>query len=235
MKNDQTLRNGTSEVKYLLFSALCALITVLTTLVIHHIQIPAGNFEDNLLLYENTSYVFLKWIVMLHCLMVLFSMLGVALIIVRNSRALAVLGILFFSLFVFSEWERTLTDLWFIKGLNANYLISTDENIKQWLRLEIQHTQMASNVQFLLFTIGFTLGNACHGLALVAKKGWDSYVGIGLLLWSFCTACAFIYDFLPVYWMEPIISGCNQYYQPMIRLVIAFWLLKKAKQMRINT
>jgi hypothetical protein len=215
---------------YLKFSAFCALITVFTTIAIHTIHVPAANFEESLLLYKNRSYLLLNWVILFHCLMVLFSMLGMALVIEKHSRALAVLGFLFFSLFVFSEWERTINNLWHINGLRRKYAITTDENTLQFIRFEIQHRLSQSNVYFLLFTMGFSLGNACNGIAIIKNKGVDRYLGTGLLIWFGCTSCAFIYDFVPAQWLGTMVDACNKYYQPVIRLAIAYWLFQKAKQ-----
>jgi hypothetical protein len=57
-------------------------------------------------LYKNNAYLWLNWIILFHCLMVLLSMLGMALIIEKTSRALAVLGLLMFALFVFSNGKE---------------------------------------------------------------------------------------------------------------------------------
>ena len=221
--------SGTGK-SYLYFAASCALISAITTIAIHGIHVPSANFEENVLLYKNNLFLLLNWIIMFHCLMVLFSMLGVALVIEKHSRALAILGFLFFSLFVFSEWQRTLNTLWHINGLRRQYTAAVDENTLQFLRFEIQNRLSQSNVFFLLFTIGFSLGNACYGLAIVKNKGLDRFLGTGLLIWFCCTSCSFIYDFVPAQWLGTIVDACNKYYQPFIRLVIAYWLFQKAIQ-----
>lgn len=217
--------------KYIYFAAVCTLITACTTVIIHFISFPSGNFEETVLMHNNSSYLLFKWIILFHCLMVLFSMLGVSLIIFQYSKAMAILGFLFFNLFVFAEWQRTLNDLWYINGLRMKYTNAIDENLKTWLRYEIQHNNYQSNVQFLLFTIGITFGNAINALALLFKKGKDRFLGIGLMIWALFTSCAFIYDFIPVAWMEPVIHFSNHYYQPAIRVAIAVWLFHKAMQL----
>ncbi len=217
-----------------MFSAVCALITVFTTIAIHNIHVPAANFEERVLLYKNSLFLLLNWIIMFHCLMVLFSMLGVALVIEKHSRALAILGFLFFSLFVFSEWQRTLNTLWHINGLRRQYTVTADENTLQLIRFEIQNRLSQSNVYFLVFILGFSLGNACYGLAIIKGKGSDRLLGAGLLLWFCCTSCAFMYDFVHAQWLRKIVDVCNNYYQPFIRLVIACWLFQKAKQLGKN-
>ena len=230
MDNNDHFKKSVSGKNYLYFSAVCAFITVLTTIAIHNIHVPPGNFEESVKLYKNNLYLLLNWIILFHCLMVLFSMLGIALVIEKHFRALAILGFIFFSLFVFSEWERTLNHLWHINGLRKKFAVTVDENMLQFLRFEIQHRLYQSNVNFLLFTIGFSLGNACYGLAIITNKGLDRLLGAGLLLWCCFTSCAFIYDFYPAKWLGSIVDACNKYYQPIIRLVIAYWLLQKAKQ-----
>lgn len=215
------------EKAYLRFAAVCAFITVLTTIVLHRITTPSGSFEENVNLYKNTNYLFLNWLIIFHCLMVLFSMLGAAFVIEKYHRPLAILGFLFFMLFVFSEWQRTLNSLWHINGLRKRYVTTVDETTLQALRFEIQYRLYQSGTYFLLFTLGFTLGNTCYGLAVIKSNGLDKALGAGLLLWAACTSLAFISDFYPAKWMEAIVDACNKYYQPLIRLLIGWWLFKK--------
>jgi hypothetical protein len=86
-----------------------------------------------------------------------------------------------------------------------------------------------------LFTIGFTLGNAGYGLALVTNKAIDHWLGIALLLWACCTSLTFIYDFAPAKWMGSIVDACNKFYQPFARLFISYWLFKKAQAIQYAT
>ncbi len=214
---------------FIYFAAACAFITSLTTIAIHQIHVPSGSFEDSLQLYKNKAYLGLNWIILFHCLMVLLSMLGMALIIEKTSRAMAILGFLLFALFVFSEWERTLGNLWYLNGLRRKYMVTTDTDTLQFLRYELMHSLYQSNVYFLLFTIGFTLGNLSYGIALIAGKGMDRWLGAAMMLWAGCTSLAFIYDFYPANWMGGIVDACNKIYQPLVRLFIGYWLFQKGK------
>lgn len=228
IKNDQQRRN---EKRFLYFAAACAFVTMFTTIAIHQIHLPAGSFEDSVHLYKSEAYLWLNWIILFHCLMVLLSMLGVALVIEKISRALALVGFLLLALFVFSEWERTLGNLWHLNGLRKTYVATKDLDTLQFLRYEMQYRLYQSNVHFLLFTIGFTLGNACYGVALITSKTRDRWLGLSLLFWACCTSLAFAIDFHPAKWMSSIVEACNKFYQPIIRFVIGYWLLKKARAM----
>jgi hypothetical protein len=222
------------EKNFTWFAAICAFITAITTVAIHNIDITVANFEESVLLYKNKKYLFLHWLILFHCLMVLCSMLGMALIIEKTSRALAVLGFICFCLFVFSEWERTLNTIWYFNGLRKEYTLANDENIKQLLGFEIRHRLSQANVYFLLFTIGFSLGNLSYGLAIVKTKGIDQLLGTGLLLWFCCTCCSFTYDFMPAKGLGNIVDICNKYYQPLIRLLIAYWLFTKTRVLKLQ-
>lgn len=221
-----------NDVRFLYVAAACAFVTGCTTIAIHQIHIPSGSFDDSVQLYKHNAYLWLNWIILFHCLMVLLSMLGMALIVEKTSRALAILGFLLLALFVFSEWERTLGNLWHLNGLRQKYVTTTDVDTLQFLRYEMQHRLYQSNVHFLLFTMGFTLGNASYGLALITRKGTDRWLGASLLLWACCTSLAFAYDFYPATWIGNIVEACNKVYQPIIRFVIGYWLLKKAGTMQ---
>lgn len=218
-----------NEKRFVVFAAISAFLTGITTIIIHNLSYPSATFEDTVHLYENSVYLAQNWTVMIHCLLVICSMLGVAVIVSRYSLPLAILGFAFFLLFAFSEWERTLNSLWYVNGLRRQYVAATEEIIRQTLRSEIRNTLYQSNIQFLLFTIGFTLGNFCNGLALISGEKTDRYLAIGLLFWSACTTCAFFTDFYTVRWMGTVIDLCNRFYQPLIRILIAVWLWQKVR------
>ena len=215
-----------NEKRFLHLAAASAFATVITTIAIHQISYPAGSFEQSLQLYQNKAYLAQNWIILLHCLLVLVSMLGVALMIRRMSTPLAIFGLLFFALFVFTEWERTLGNLWHLNGLRKRYIATTDVEALQFLRYELQYRLSQSNVQFLLFTLGISLGNASYGMALIGGNKLDRLLGAGLLLWAGCTSIAFVVDFYPAQWMDKIVQACNKIYQPLIRFAIGYWMLK---------
>lgn len=215
--------------QFILVAAVCTFGTVLTNLIIHFISFPDSTFEENIQLYKSASYLALNWTILFHCLMILVSMLGVAWVLKEYSQPLAILAFVCFVLFVFAEWQRILNVLWYLNGLRAKYETATDESLKQWIRYELQYDSYQSNVYFLLFTIGFTLGNFVNGLNLVFQKAWDRRLGIGLIVWSLFTACAFLVDFYPSETLNSVVNFSNKFYQPAIRFAIGLWLLMKYK------
>ena len=91
---------------FLKLASIAAFITALTTLGVHLIDFQADTFEERLLLARDPLYFFQKWMIIFHCLMVIISMFGVALVAARTNKALAALGALFFSVFGIAEITR---------------------------------------------------------------------------------------------------------------------------------
>ena len=213
------------ERQFLLIAVVCTFCTVLTNLIIHFTSFPHGSFAENIRLYKSVPYLTLNWTILFHCLLILVSMLGVAWVLKEYSRPLAILAFVFFVLFAFAEWQRILNVLWYLNGLRAKYETATDESLKLWIRYELQYDSFQSNVYFLLFTIGFTLGNFLNGLNLVLQKAWDRMLGLGLIVWSLFTASAFLVDFYPSETLNVLVNLSNKFYQPAIRFAMGIWLL----------
>lgn len=216
---------------FILLAAVCTFATVITNLIIHFTTFTSATFEENILLYKNVSYLSMNWIIMVHCLLILISMFGMALLLQRYSQPLAILAFIFFILFVFAEWERILNVLWYLNGLRAKYHLSTDDHQREWLKFEIQQSSYQSNVQFLLFILAFSLGNFFNGLILIFQSKWSRLLGIGLILWSIATSCAFIIDFYPSEMLAAIVNFSNKFYQPFMRLLVGIWLLDQYRKL----
>ncbi|MEZ4967365.1 MAG: hypothetical protein R2791_19145, partial [Saprospiraceae bacterium] len=185
-----------------------------------------------LLLYRDPLYLALRWTVVVHCLLVLVSMYGIAVLKYRENSGLIALGALFFSVFGITEIARMLTVLGYLNPLRAQYLQTTDPALQQMIRYDLDHIGMVLTPMFLLFILAFALGNLCYGLCLIGDKGTSRWLGAGFLAWSAFTLLAFFNAFWELSWVDHIVEVNNRFYQPVFRLVIGIWLLNSARKMR---
>jgi hypothetical protein len=216
---------------FLRAAALAALGTVFTTLGVHFISFQADDFQQRLLLARDPMYIFQKWLVVLHCSLVLVSMQGAALLVEERSRGLARLGMFSFGVFAVMEIARMLTVLFYLNGLREKYLGTTDPALQQFLAYDLGNWSLISQTMFAMFILAFMLGNLCYGLGLL-RRGTaptdDLRMGGVFLLWALLTGLAFGNDLWQNAGIGTLVDLNNKYFQPAFRLAIAWWLWRKA-------
>ncbi len=221
------MMNPTSFLK---FAAIAAALSALTTFGVHFIEFQAATFEERLLLGRHTGYVFQKWMVIFHCLLVIVSMFGAATVAARHNRGLAALSALFFSVFGVAEMTRMFAVLAWLSPLKEKYLAATEEPVRQILKLQLENFGQASAVLFLLFILAFSLGNLFLGLALPRIDKADCWMAQGFLFWSALTFLAFGNDFWEIAALNPMLEANNKFFQPAFRVAIGWWLWRKSRE-----
>jgi hypothetical protein len=219
--------------KFLRFAAACALLSVLTTLVVHVLPAlwaEANTFEKQLQLRNNAYYVARLWTVIVHCILVIISMYAIALLRFRDTPALAGLGFLSFIVFSFTEMLRTSLGIF---ALNRNwregFASAADEATRSWFRGAIEAYSGVNNALFFLFYAAFLLGILCYGLSLATTEGLDRRVGWLFLLWTALNIPALIDSITGAESISKWFNWVGPYFQPLARIVIGLWLWEKAK------
>lgn len=156
---------------FLKITAACGFLSIITTLGIHLFFPPVpADFESRALLFQSSMYLFNRWWIIIHCLLVLVAMWGFYLIQRDKKQEWAGLGFLFFGVFAVVEIFRQFLVLFYLNGLRANYVAETDMTIKGLLKNDINNFTLFSVSFFGLFVFAFGLGNLCYGLSLWGEK-----------------------------------------------------------------
>lgn len=224
-----TSQPGQAHKQFLVCAGIAAIVTALTTLGVHLISFSAVTFEERLLLARDPLYNAQKWMIIVHCLMVIFSMYGVSLIARAWHGPFTALGFLFFTVFGIAEIGRMFSVFGYLNPLRERYLATDDEAVHQILTLQIEAFGGISLTIFLMFITAFALGNLFFGLALRKASGMDRWVAYGFLLWALLTFLAMGNTFWESSALGSIVDACNTVYQPVIRLLIGMWLLRKSR------
>jgi len=207
----------------------CALITVVTTFVVHLVSIPAESFEQRLLLSQNSTYVTRNLIVIVHCICVVISMAALV-HVQRDSAKVDFLrwGLVGFLLFAIFEITRMVSALVYANGLRSAYLDTTDPEQQAHIYFALEsHWPLVSETLFVLFILAFGIGCLFMGFGIY-RKGIlkDVFMGILLILWGSISFLTLANDYL-VLGLDSPISTLSVTFQPGVRLFIAFWLLQK--------
>jgi hypothetical protein len=220
--------------KFLKFAALCCGLSVLTTLGIHaFFSDPPSDFEARLHLHRDANYLFQRWWIIGHCMLVIVAMWGFALTQFRKAPGFTGLGVFWFSVFGVTEIARQMLVLFYLNGLRAAYLASEDAQTQTLLRHNLDHFGLLGNVFFGLFILAFGLGNLCYGLSLWQEKGFGKILAGLLVLWSCGSFLALGNEFWESAGLTSFLGWYNMLYQPLMRALLAWWLWQKARLMMV--
>lgn len=215
---------------FLKITAACGFLSIITTLGIHLFFPPVpADFESRAMLFQSSMYLFNRWWIIIHCLLVLVAMWGFYLIQRDKKQEWAGLGFLFFGVFAVVEIFRQFLVLFYLNGLRANYVAETDMTIKGLLKNDINNFTLFSVSFFGLFVFAFGLGNLCYGLSLWGEKRFGKILSWLLILWSLGSMLALSNEFLKSELLAKGIETYNYVYQPVMRGLLAWWVWVKAK------
>ncbi len=210
----------------------CAFLSVITTLGIHSFITGPTSFEESLLMYKTSSYIFSKWWVIIHCLFVVIAIYGISMCVPQS--AFARLGLAFYTAFGLTEIFRMLMVLHYVRELRDRYL-SADATAQEIIRINLDAFAGISQTLFTAFTLFILLGNLFTGVSAFGGTGIIRYVGYALLVWTFVLALSLV----NVYANNPSVDSVVHYFslcvQPLIRLVIAVALLKAYKDSKVSS
>lgn len=216
-------------------AAICALITVATTLIVHVLPwlwADVDTFEEQLALPRNSIYMARLWIVLIHCILVVISMFGIAALKFRDSPALIGLGFLSFVVFAFSEMLRTSLVLF---ALNRKWRVgygeaNNDATRASW-RATIEAFGGVNDALFFVFYLAFLLGILCCGLAFLGSRGFDGKLGWLFLVWSILSVPALIDTVTGRDSLDTYFGWVGPFFLPLARAVVGIWLWNKSTTM----
>ena len=215
-------------------AAVCSLLSACTTLLLIFLPEffpPAPDFAARMARVHSGAYQVRAWVYLLHPFLVFTAALGVALAIYRRAPVLALAGVAGFALWAFNEaGQQTLTlfafDRWRVAWETA------DEATRTVIRTNVALYDGIWDGLYMLLLIGFTIGNASLGAALLGGRGLARVVGGFMLAACALTVVLFAGELglqlLPAsvtQWAYPAI-------QPLGRALLGLWLWRQATEIR---
>ena len=216
--------------RFFWFAAACAFGSALTTLAVHVLPVLWGDattFEQQVDLRFNHIYMGQRWAVLVHCLLVIVSMLGVGAALINKSTPLAVLGFLSFFTFGITEIFRTSLSIFAVNRIwRSGYATGDDDRTRQVFRDVFTVYPGINDALFFVFYTAFVIGLLCYGLALVRIAGFDRLMGGLFLLWALVNLPVFIDTVTGRGAFGPYFEWVGPYFQPLARICIGVWLWK---------
>jgi hypothetical protein len=220
----------TIDPRFLRVAACCSLLSVLTTLLLIFLPefyAPAPDFAARMGRVHETAYLLRSWVYLLHPFVVFTAALAVGLLVFQRSPVLALAGLLGFLLWACNEaGQQTLTlfafDRWRLAWDGA------DEAARATLRINAVMYDGLWDGMYMLLLIGFAIGNACLGVAMLAGEGLARVVGGFLLAACALTVALFLGQIGIPLLPDVVFEWAYPAIQPLGRALIGLWLWREA-------
>ena len=219
---------------FLRFAAICAMLTALTTIVIHwlpEVWAFADTFEEQLELRNNPLYLTHRWVVLVHCVLVVISMYAIGIRRIREMPALIGLGFLGFVVFAFTEILRTTIVIFGVnRTWREGFVNATDEQAKEAFRHALAMFPAFNAALFFIFITGFVFGLACYGFALVKRHGLERKIGFLFLFWAAVSLPGLIDEITGRHFFDPYFAWVGLYFIALARALIGIWMWTLSSQ-----
>jgi hypothetical protein len=214
-------------------AALCSFLSVASTLCLIFLPglfAPAPDFAARMGRVHEAPYLLRSWVYLLHPFLVFTAALGLALAVARRSPVLAIGGMAAFMLWAFNEaGQQTLTlfafDRWRLAWETA------DEAARSALRVNAVMYDGIWDGMYMLLLIGFAIGNACLGAAMIRGEGLARVVAGFLFAAGTLTVLLFLNELGVRLLPGPALEWSYPLIQPLGRGLIGVWLWQVAKSM----
>ena len=218
--------------RFIRFAAFCCFLTVITTVGIHRFfPDPPSGFEERLLLYRDKTYLLNRWWVIAHCLLVIISMWGFAILQMKKAPGFTGLGFLFFVVFAIMEITRQMFVLFYMNELRQQYLLGVDPAIKEGIKISLSSAGQLTAPLFGVFILMFGLGNLCYGLSLRWDQPFNKILSVLLIVWSIGSFLALCNNFWKLPAIDQFIEKYNFTFQPLMRALIGLWLWRRSNDL----
>lgn len=218
--------------RFFRFGAVCALLSVLTTLAVHilpNLWANATSFEQLVDLRLNPIYMAQRWVIIVHCVLVIISMFALGVAKLREATALVSFGFLGFLVFGFTEILRMSLSIFAMnRSWRAGYAAAVDDNAREAFRATIASYSGINDALFFVFYVGFSIGLLCYGLAYLKAEGLRSRIGVLFLLWGALGMPALIDTVSGHAMFGAYFEWVGTYFLPLARLYTGVWLWKNA-------
>ena len=215
-------------------ASICAFLTVLTTMGVHwlpRLWENANSFEAQVQLQHNAIYIGQRWIVLVHCLLVVLSMAPIPVLLHGSARLVAMFGFGGYIMFAFVEMLRTSLSIFAVnRAWRSGYELANDDSVRAPFRSAIETFSGVNDALFFLFFTAFALGLFCYGLALLQTSGVDRQIAFLFLIWAFLNLPGLVAFVTGRESIGSAFEWVGPYFQPVARLLVGAWLWNVSKR-----
>ena len=224
--------------RFFRFGAVCAVLTALTTLVVHivpNLWADVTTFDQQVELRLDPIYLAQRWTILVHCGLVIISMFVLGAAKLRRAPVLVSFGFLGYLCFGFTEILRTSISIFAVnRTWRAGHAAAADDATREQFRSFITAYGGINDALFFIFFTGFVIGLVCYGLAFLRTEGRKSHLGLLFLVWAALDLPGFIATVTGTESMGRYFEWVGPYFLPLARLYVGIWLWKNAEALSSN-
>lgn len=212
------------------FGAVCSFISVVTTLLLiflPDLYAPVEGFDGRMSRVHDPAYALRSWVYLVHPFIVLSAAVAVAMRIRRRNSVAALVGLLGFLLWAFTEAAQQTMTLFAFDEWRAAYP-TADEATRAYIRANTFLYDGLWDALYVLLLIGFAIGNLALGIAMSRSKGLTRVVGCFLLAAVALTLTYLLTELGAPPLPETLGAWLYPSIQPLGRGLIGLWLWKYA-------
>jgi hypothetical protein len=206
--------------------AVCSILSSLTTLLLiflPELYAPVEGFDGRMSRVHDPMYVLRSWTYLIHPFLVLTAALGVAMRIRRRNSTAALVGMLGFLLWAFTEAAQQTMTLFAFDAWRVAYP-TADETLREHIRSSVLLYDGLWNAMYVLLLLGFAAGNLAFGLAMSKAKGLTRTVGYFFLAAFVLTLTILLPELGGPALPERVGTWLYAAIQPLGRALIGVWL-----------
>jgi len=213
-------------------AAICSVLSAVTTLGLIFLPdffTPVDGFEERMARVHDPAYVLRSWVYFIHPFLVMMAGLGIAMRIRTLAASFAVVGLLGFVLWGFTEAaQQTMTLFAFDKWRVA--FATADEATRADIRtLTTMYDGLWDGMYFLIL-VGFAIGNFCLSIVLFHLPGLSRAVGLFMFAAVLLTLTLITRELGWFSLPEPLASWSYPAIQPLGRVLIGVWLWRMSEE-----
>lgn len=213
-------------------AAICSVLSAVTTLgliFLPHFFAPVDGFEARMARVHDPAYVLRSWVYFIHPFLALMAGIAIAARIRTLATAFAVVGLLGFILWGFTEAaQQAMTlfafDKWRVAFATAD--AATRAEIRTLAKL---YDGLWDGMYFLIL-VAFVIGNSCLGAVLAHLPGVARAAGACMLAAVLLTLTLITRELGWFSLPEPLASWSYPAIQPLGRVLIGVWLWRTADE-----
>ena len=213
-------------------AAVFSMISALTTLgliFLPRLFAPIDGFEDRMARVHDGWYQLRAWIYLVHPFLTGTAGLAVCLRIRATAPAAAVVGVVGFAMWAFTEAAQQCLTLFAFDAWRTAYVAGDVAIHAQMATLTTLYDELW-DAMYVLLLIGFVIGNTTLGLVFVRWRGLTRIVGALYL----CAVVLTLFYLLPELGIPvslgPLEAWVYAATQPLARVLIGMWLWKRANE-----
>ncbi len=220
--------------QYLLMSAICAILSALTTAILMYGPSAAvpETFEATQALHSDPLHTYKSWVLFFHPQFAFIAVLGAGTILYKKTPAFTAIGTIYLAVWALTEMTQ---QAYLIDALNQMwrpaYLAAEGAEKAQW-RTIIEGLGGITDSLYFVLIYGFGLGSLLFGLAFRGHGPLGLAIGATTSLIGLISLAAFSYYYAGATQLGNIINGWYGWvYGPLqisVRLGLGIWLWRQA-------